>query len=164
MNRVRLKGRVYLLPAVIIALSAAISSVPSVYLHAATEVLKTSRVRVGDKAPLAGEIEKAHKAGKAIVLLLLSNPMQCRRCDEVDAIIREGVSRYPGAAYVAKGGQDMLGAADAETVMLKRLFGFVTMGEPWTFVIDREGVLKRIFIGGFTGDELGAALRDAGAQ
>ncbi|MBI5970399.1 MAG: hypothetical protein HY884_04525 [Deltaproteobacteria bacterium] len=149
---------IYLLAAMFILAQVNIFTVLPDDLYASTEVLKTSKVKVGEKAPLEGSIKDAHVAGKAVVLLLLSNPMQCRSCDLVEGVIKEAVSRGGGTVYVVKGGQDMLGAADEETVTLKRLFGFVTMGEAWTFVIDKNGILKKIFIGEFTKDELETTL------
>ncbi|MBI5039199.1 MAG: multicopper oxidase domain-containing protein [Nitrospirae bacterium] len=124
-------------------------------VFASQEILKTSRVRIGEKVLLTDLIKGLHEEGKAIVLVLLSNPMQCTNCDSVVDLIEGEAKRYKDdVAFIVKGGQDMLGAMDEETVTLKRVYGFVTMGEPWTFVIDKEGVLKKIFIGRFTSKEL----------
>lgn len=128
-------------------------------LHAATEVLKTSKVLVGSAAPLAGSVKDAHERGKAVLLVLFSNPIQCRDCDKVDEAAKESASKYgAGIEYIGKGGGDMLGATDEETVTLKKLYGFVTMGEAWTFVIDRDGILRKIFIGAIAGVDFGAIL------
>lgn len=127
----------------------------------AEEILKTSKVKVGEKAPLTDTLEKVHKEGKAIVLVLLPNPMQCNGCDSVVKLIEEDETRHKDIAYILKGGEDMLGAMDEETIILKRLYGFVTIGEPWTFVIDKEGVLQKIFIGRFTSKELEDMLKGA---
>ena len=124
-------------------------------VFASQEILKTSKVKIGEKVLLTDLIKGLHEEGKAIVLVLLSNPMQCTNCDSVVDFIEGEAKRYKDdVAFIVKGGQDMLGAMDEETVTLKRLYGFVTMGEPWTFVIDKEGVLQKIFIGRFTGKEL----------
>ena len=56
------------------------------------------------------------------------------------------------------GGQDMLGAASEETIALKKLYGFVTMGDAWSFIIDKDGVLRKIYIGLFSNGELEEAL------
>lgn len=121
----------------------------------AEEIIKTSKVKIGEKVPMTDHIKGLHEEGKAIVLVLLSNPMQCTSCDLIVDVIEGETKRYKDdVAFIVKGGQDMLGAMDEETVTLKRLYGFVTMGEPWTFVIDKEGVLQKIFIGRFTGKEL----------
>ena len=55
------------------------------------------------------------------------------------------------------GGGNMLGG-DTETVALKKLYGFVTVGLPWTFVIDSEGILRKILVGKVTAEEMGTIL------
>lgn len=124
------------------------------YVPAATEVLRTSKVKVGEKAPLTDSLKKAHGDRMVIVLVLLPNPMQCNGCDKLERFIQEEAARYTDMAFIVKGGQDMLGAVDEETIALKRLYGFVTVGEPWTFIIDKEGVLRGIFIGPIGKEEL----------
>ena len=125
---------------------------------AAQEVLKTSRVSVGEKVVLTETLKKANEEGKIIVLVLLPGPMGCRRCDSLISLLEKETSRYKDdAVFIMAGGQDMLGA-DKETLELKRRYGFVTMGEAWTFIIDREGVLRKILIGFFTGEELEGIL------
>ncbi|MBI4715183.1 MAG: hypothetical protein HY760_04490 [Nitrospirae bacterium] len=123
---------------------------------AAQEILKTAKVRVGETVPLTGSLKEAHEAGKAIVLVFLPNPIQCQHCEQLTTLLEEeAAAGNPGdVAYLVKGGQDMLGAVDEETVTLKKSFGFVTIGTPWTFVIDREGVLITIWIGSYTRQEL----------
>src|SRR3989338_7574819 len=128
----------------------------------AEEMLKTSKVKVGEKAPITDSLKKPHEDGKAIVLLLLSNPMQCENCEKVSQLIKEEIEKYKDdIAYIAKGGQDIRGAIDEETKQLKKLYGFVTVGQPWTFIIDREGILKKIFIGQISKEELNDAIKQA---
>ena len=128
----------------------------------AEEMLKTSKVKVGDKAPLTDSLKKPHEDGKAIVLLLLSNPMQCENCEKVSQLIKEEIEKYKdNVSSIAKGGEDMRGALDEETIQLKKLYGFVTVGQPWTFIIDREGILKKIFIGQISKEELNDAIKQA---
>jgi hypothetical protein len=135
--------------------------IPVARAYAAAEAMKTSRVRVGEAAPLEGQVRTAHEDGKAVVLLLLPNPIQCNGCDVLAEAIGAEVERRSGdVAYITKGGLDMRGAVEEETVALKRLYGFVTVGEPFTFVIDREGILRKILIGRMTADEMGAMLDD----
>ncbi len=122
---------------------------------AAQEMLKTSRVKVGEKVTLTETLKKANKEGKVIVLVLLSNPMQCNHCDSLISLLEKETEPYKkDAAFITAGGQDMLGASSEETIALKKLYGFVTMGEPWTFIIDKEGVLRKILIGLFTTQKL----------
>lgn len=126
----------------------------------AEDMLKTSKVKVGEKAPLTDSLKKAHEDGKAIVLLLLSNPMQCEKCEEMDKLIKEEVEKVKdNVVCIKKGGQDILGAGDEETSQLKKLYGFVTIGQPWTFIIDKEGILKKIFFGQISREELNNAIK-----
>lgn len=126
---------------------------------AAQEMLKTSRVKVGEKVTLTETLKKANEEGKVIVLALLSNPMQCDHCDSLISLLEKETEPYKkDAAFITAGGQDMLGASSEETIALKKLYGFVTVGEPWTFIIDKEGVLRKIYIGSFTREELRGIL------
>ncbi len=126
----------------------------------AEEMLKTSKVKIGEKSPLIDSLKKAHEDGKAIVLLLLSNPMQCENCEKVNQLIKEEIEKYKdNVAYIAKGGQDIRGALDDETLKLKKLYGFVTVGQPWTFIIDKQGVLQKIFFGAVNRNELNDAIQ-----
>jgi hypothetical protein len=125
----------------------------------AEEMLKTSKVKVGEKVPLTDSLKKSNEEGKAIILLLLSNPMQCENCEAMDKLVKEFSGKYKDVVLIAKGGGDLLGAVDNETIVLKSLYGFVTIGQPWTFIIDREGVLKKIFIGKISEEELNDAIK-----
>ncbi|MBI5048022.1 MAG: hypothetical protein HZB54_03590 [Deltaproteobacteria bacterium] len=127
-------------------------------LYAAQEMLKTQKVKVGENAPLTEMLKKINQEKKVIVLTLLPNPMGCRRCDSLVNLLEKETEKYKdNSSFIMAGGQDMLGA-DQETLELKRLYGFVTMGDAWTFIIDREGVLRKILIGLFTGEELEGIL------
>ena len=120
-------------------------------------MLRTSKVQVGSAAP-PGPVKEAHEGGKAVVLLLLANPIQCNACEEVTDAITEATTRRPGSvAFISMGGGNMLGG-DTETVALKKLYGFVTVGLPWTFVIDSEGILRKILVGKVTAEEMGTIL------
>lgn len=127
----------------------------------AEEMLKTSKVKVGEKAPLTDSLKKNHEEGKAIVMLLLSNPMQCENCEKVSQLIKEEIEKYKDdVVYIVKGGQDIRGALDEETLQLKKLYGFVTVGQPWTFIIDKQGVLQKIFFGMMSQNELNDAIQE----
>lgn len=126
----------------------------SVTSNAAQEILKTSKVRVGEKAPLAGSIKKAIEEEKAVVVTLMPNPVGCKKCDDITTLIQDEAAENPDMVFILKGGQDMLGAIDEDTVILKRSLGFVTMGEAWTYLIDADGVLRKILIGPFGRNEL----------
>jgi plastocyanin len=130
-----------------------------VFLYA-EEMLKTSKVKVGEKAPLTDSLKKPHEDGKAIVLLLLSNPMQCENCEKVSQLIKEEIEKYKdNVDYIAKGGLDIRGAVDEETVALKKLYGFITMGQPWTFIIDKQGILQKMYFGAVSRNELNDAIK-----
>ncbi|MBI3399336.1 MAG: hypothetical protein HY026_08950 [Deltaproteobacteria bacterium] len=123
--------------------------------YAAQEVLKTSKIKVGEKIPLTETLKEANEHGKIIVLVLLSNPMQCNKCDSLVSMLEKETESYKNdAVFIMAGGQDMTGAASEETIALKKLYGFVTIGESWTFIIDKQGVLRKIFIGAFNQQEL----------
>ena len=126
---------------------------------AAQEMLKTNKVKVGEKVLLTETLSKANEEGKIIVLVLLSNPMSCEKCDSLLTMLEREDERYKtDAVFLTAGGVDMLGAASEETLTLKRQYGFVTMGAPWTFFIDKEGVLRKIVIGKFSKEELEETL------
>lgn len=126
---------------------------------AAQEVLKTSKVLVGERVDLTDTLKEENERGKIIVLVLLSNPMQCSKCDElVDMLEKESKSYKNNVVFIMAGGQDMTGAANEEVIKLKRQFGFVTIGQPWIFIIDKGSILRNIFIGPFTKQELKEAL------
>jgi hypothetical protein len=100
-------------------------------------------------------LKKANEEGKIIVLVLLSNPMQCNKCDSLVSMLEKEAEQYKNdAVFIMAGGLDMLGSLSEETIALKNLYGFVTMGEPWTFIIDKDGVLRKIFLGMFNQQEL----------
>jgi len=123
--------------------------------YAAQELLKTSKVKVGEKAPLTETLKKVNEEGKIIVLVLFPGPIGCNRCDTILSLLEKEAERYKGyAVFITAGGQDILGAMGKETIELKRAYGFVTMGDPWTFIIDREGILRKIFMGLFNAEEL----------
>jgi hypothetical protein len=113
------------------------------------EMLKTSKVKVGEKAPVTESLKKPLAEGKYIVLTLFPNPMQCEACDRIIAGIDEAAKKHPDAAFVTKGGEDMRGAMDEETVIAKRLYGFVTVGQAFAFFIDNKGVIRKIIMGRF---------------
>lgn len=122
-----------------------------------------SRVQVGDIAPLdTADLKKAHEEGK-VILLMFGNVDHCIYCEKVWGNIRELLSQY---------GKDVAGilkthrpskfwAPDDEAVALGEKYGVI--GEPWVFVIDKKGIVSRIFMG-LTGkteieDEIKKALR-----
>ncbi len=130
-------------------------------LYGAQEMLKTQKVKIGEKAPLTEMLKKANEEKKTIVLVILPNPMQCNRCDSFLSLLEKEAEKYKdNSSFIMAGGQDIIGAASEETIALKRLYGFVTVGEAWTFIIDRDGVLRKIFIGTLSQQELEGTLNE----
>lgn len=109
-----------------------------------------SKVGVGDKAPLESEeLREAHAAGKAI-LLMFGNPWHCIHCEKVWFNIKDLLPRYEkDLAFVLVAAQRVkFWEPPDENVRLARRYGIV--GEPWVFLIGKDGVVRRIFVG-FTG-------------
>ena len=121
-------------------------------------ILKTPKVRVGEKAPIAESLEKPREEGRAVVLVLFPNPTRCGGCEMTTAAIGEAAKKHPGVAFVMLGGGDKLGAMDEETAVVRRLYGFVTTGEAMTFFIDDRGILRKIITGGYNGPALEGML------
>jgi hypothetical protein len=160
-NRTVLSGAVLTRAAVFTAILALCFLLrPAPAAAAYEEMLKTSKVRVGDKAPVSESLKKPLAEGKAIVLTLFPNPMQCDGCDRILAGIDEEARKHPDTVFINKGGEDMRGAMDEETIIAKRLYGFVTVGQAWCFFIDNQGVIKKIIMGRFTGQELEAIFEE----
>jgi thioredoxin-related protein len=106
-----------------------------------------SKVGVGDRAPLESEaLREAHGAGKAI-LLMFGNPWHCIHCEKVWFNIKEVLPRYEkDLAFVMMAAQRVkFWEPPDESVRLARQYGVV--GEPWVFLIDKDGVVRRIFAG-----------------
>ncbi|MBI3580967.1 MAG: hypothetical protein HY098_02645 [Nitrospinae bacterium] len=114
-------------------------------------VLKTQRVRVGEKAPLAEPLRTPLEEGRPIVLVLFPNTAGCEGCDGITAALDEAEKKHPDVAFVRLGGEDSTGAMDEEAAVVKRLYGFVTKAEAMAFYIDREGILRKITVGRFNG-------------
>lgn len=105
------------------------------------------RVEVGDKAPLETEdLKKAHKDGK-VILLMFGNPDHCIYCEKVWANIREIMPQYEkdAAAILKTHRASKFWGPPNDAVALGERYGVI--GEPWLFVIDREGIVVHIFMG-----------------
>lgn len=109
-----------------------------------------SRIRVGERAALeTEELREAHARGKAI-LLMFGNPWHCLYCERVWFNIKELLPRFEqDVAFILVAAQRVKfwEPPDANVQLAKR-YGII--GEPWVFLIDRNGVVRHIFVG-FTG-------------
>ncbi len=117
-------------------------------------LLKTQRVRVGEKAPFAQPLRTPLEEGRPIVLVLFPNTAGCGGCDATTAALDEAEKKHPDVAFVRSGGEDSAGAMDEEAAVLKRLYGFTAKAEAMAFYIDREGILRKITVGRFNGPAL----------
>jgi thioredoxin-related protein len=105
------------------------------------------RVAVGDRAPLESEeLREAQAAGKGI-LLMFGNPWHCIHCEKVWLNIKELLPRFEkDVAFVLVAARRVkFWEPPDENVRLARRYGIV--GEPWVFLIDKSGIVRRIFIG-----------------
>jgi hypothetical protein len=142
-----------------LALALALFLAPS-GASAAQEMEKNKKVKVGGMAPISESLMKLREQGKFIILVLFPNPMQCEGCDTIIAAINESAKKHPDIAFIMKGGQDLEGASDDDTIALKRALGFVTMGEAMTYFIDGNGIIQRMTFGRFNSPELEDRIAD----
>lgn len=108
------------------------------------------RVRVGDRSPLESEaLRTAHEQGKAI-LLMFGNPWHCIYCEKVWFNIKDLMPGYENdLAFILVAPQKLkFWEPPNGDLELARHYGVV--GEPWVFLIDKEGIVRHIFVG-FTG-------------
>lgn len=109
-----------------------------------------SNVRVGDKAPLeSADLKKANAEGKAIALMF-GNPDHCIYCEKVWGNINALMPKYGSdiVPILKAHRASKFWAPEDEAVKLGELYGVI--GEPWLFIIDKEGIVRHIFRG-FTG-------------
>lgn len=105
------------------------------------------RVQVGDKAPLdTADLKKAHDEGK-IILLMFGNPDHCRYCEKVWFNSEDIASKYEkDVAVIAKRHRAAeFWGPEPESEALAERYGIV--GEPWLFLIDKQGIVRHIFVG-----------------
>ncbi len=119
-----------------------------------------SRVEVGDNAPLTtDDLRKAHEDGK-VILLMFGNPDHCIWCEKMWSNIREIMPQYvnEAAAILKTHRASKFWGPEDEAAALGEQYGVI--GEPWLFVIDKDGIVRHIFMG-FTGKgEIEARLEE----
>ena len=142
-----------------LVLTLALSLLPSA-LFAAEEMTNTSRVKVGDKAPITDSLQGPIEETQFIVLVLFPSPIGCDACAMVRAAMDETEKKHPDIAFFRFGGEPVEGALNDESIVAKKKYGFVAAGEPWTFFIDGEGKIRMMTKGGYNGFELQQRLID----
>lgn len=115
-----------------------------------------SRIKVGDKAPLATEeLKNAHKEGK-VIALQLGYSSHCPWCDRMERYIREimkDTNNFDNRAVFIQTQIEhaKMIAPPPEGIRLKEAFG--VEGQPWLFIIDQNGKVRfiyKIFVSSFT--------------
>ncbi|MBI3353632.1 MAG: thioredoxin family protein [Nitrospirae bacterium] len=107
-----------------------------------------SKIKVGDKAPLiTPELEKAHKEGK-VIALMLGYQSHCPWCDRMDRYIREimkDTNNFDNRAVfiLTQIEHAKMIAPPPEGIELKKAFG--VEGQPWLFIIDKKGVVRFVY-------------------
>ena len=105
------------------------------------------RVEIGDTAPMEHpKLIKARETGKAIILMF-GNPDHCIYCEKVWGNIRELIPKYENdiaAVLISHRGAKFWEPVE-EDVLLGQKYGVI--GEPWLFLIDKEGIVRQIFPG-----------------
>lgn len=118
------------------------------------------RVEVGDKAPLeTDDLRSAHEQNK-IILLMFGNVDHCIYCEKVWANINDLKSQYgKDVEPILKTHRaSKFWGPEDEAVVLGRLYGVI--GEPWLFIIDKEGIVRHIFMGFAGKDEIESSLEE----
>lgn len=106
------------------------------------------KIKVGDKAPLiTPDLEKANKEGK-VIALMLGYQTHCPWCDRMDRYIRyqmEETKNFDNRVVFImwQAEHAKMIAPPEEGVKLKEAFG--TEGQPWLFLIDKEGIVRYIY-------------------
>lgn len=110
------------------------------------------KVDVGEKAPLGtDDLRKAHEQG-SVILLMFGNPDHCIHCEKVWSNITDLCQHYENdvAAILKIHRASKFWGPEDDAVALGKIYGVI--GEPWLFLIDKEGIIRHIFKG-FTGRE-----------
>ncbi|MBI3794097.1 MAG: hypothetical protein HY280_05150 [Nitrospinae bacterium] len=121
---------------------------------------KTQKIHEGDKAFLdAPGIKKAHEDGKAIVLMF-GNIDHCIWCEKTWTNVKDAVTPYRSKVMAAlrnyRASKFIPPDPDAEA--LAKHYGII--GEPWIFMIDKDGTVKKIFKGLTYRQDLVEAVRE----
>ncbi|MEK6791822.1 MAG: thioredoxin family protein [Deltaproteobacteria bacterium] len=116
-------------------------------------------VELGAAAPLnTAELKKAHKEGKAI-LLLFGNPDHCIYCEKVWRSISDLQEVNPKeiAAILTVHRASKFWGPESDAVLLGKTYGVA--GEPWLFLIDKKGIIRQIYKGYVEKPQIEAELK-----
>jgi len=119
------------------------------------------KIKIGDKAPLiTPDLEKAHNEGK-VIALMLGYPSHCPWCDRMDRYIRHEMEETKDfndrvAFIMWQTEHAKLIIPPDEGVKLKEAYG--VEGQPWLFLIDKEGIVRYIFKMFVSGDKFERAI------
>lgn len=106
-----------------------------------------SKVEIGDKAPLETEdLKRAHAEGKAIALMF-GNPDHCIYCEKSWGNIQALMPQYGNdiaPILIVHRASKFLAPSDTAAA-LGEIYGVI--GEPWLFLIDKDGIVRHIFVG-----------------
>ena len=115
-----------------------------------------SKIKKGDKAPLiTPDLEKAHNEGK-VIALMLGYQTHCPWCDRMDRYIRhvmEETKDFNNRVAFSRWQTEhakMIAPPD-EGIELKKAYG--VEGQPWLFLIDKEGTVRYIYKQFISGDK-----------
>lgn len=118
-----------------------------------------SKVVIGEPAPLeADDLKQAHKEGK-IILLMFGNPDHCTYCEKVWTNINALLPQYENnvAGIIKRHRASKFWGPPSEDAALGERYGVI--GEPWLFVIDKQGIVRNIIMGPVGKDQIEAELK-----
>ncbi|MBI5970397.1 MAG: thioredoxin family protein [Deltaproteobacteria bacterium] len=117
-------------------------------------------VGLGSSAPLnTEELKKANKEGK-VILLMFGNPDHCVYCERVWRSVSDLQEQYEkdAAGVLTKHRASKFWGPVSESVALGETYGVI--GEPWLFLIDKKGIIRRIFRGFVEKGEIEKGLKE----
>lgn len=105
------------------------------------------RVEIGDTAPMEHpSLHKARETERAIILMF-GNPDHCIYCEKTWGNIRELMPKYKKdvtAVLISYRPSKFQEAAEEDKILGEK---YGVIGEPWLFLIDKEGIVRQIFCG-----------------
>ncbi|MBI2876465.1 MAG: thioredoxin family protein [Candidatus Tectomicrobia bacterium] len=107
-----------------------------------------SKIKVGDKAPLViPEMVTAHQAGK-VIALMLGYSSHCPWCDRMERYIyavMEETKSFGGQAVLIERQTEHAKMIPPHPEGLKLKAAYGVEGQPWLFLIDRQGMVRFVY-------------------